>query len=273
MARVHRLEHVERLGAANLADDDPVGAHTQRVAHEIADRDVALALDVRRARLEPEHVPLVELQLGRVLDRHDALVVRDRSRQRVEQRRLARARAAGDQHVAAAPRCSGDRNSTDCSESEPMLIMSSIERRRRLNFRIVRSGPESDSGAMIALTRDAVGEARVDHRRRLVDAPADLRHDLVDDAAQVRLVREADGRLVELAAALDPDVVRAVAHDLGDRLVREQTLERPVAEDVVEDLRREPLAVLAGDAGLVVQKPAHVRGHAVAELVRDRRRR
>ena len=80
-----------------------------------------------------------------------------------------------------------ERKSTDSSESEPMLIMSSIERRRRLNFRIVRSGPESESGAMIAFTRDP-SEARVDHRRRLVDASPDLRHDLVDDAAQVRLV-------------------------------------------------------------------------------------
>ena len=161
-----------------------------------------------------------------------------------------------------------DRNSTDCSESEPMLIMSSIERRRRLNFRIVSSGGERkrrDDRVHAAPVR----EARVDHRRRLVDAPADLRHDLVDDAAQVRLVREAHGRLVELAPALDPDVVGAVAHDLGDRVVREQALERPVAEDVVEDLRREALAVLAGDAGLVVQEPAHVRGHAVAGSLRS----
>ena len=56
VAGVHRLQHVERLGAANLADDDPVGAHAQGVAHEVADRDLALALDVRRARLEPQHV-------------------------------------------------------------------------------------------------------------------------------------------------------------------------------------------------------------------------
>ena len=38
VARVHGLEHVERLRAADLADDDPVGAHAQRVAHEVADR-------------------------------------------------------------------------------------------------------------------------------------------------------------------------------------------------------------------------------------------
>ena len=29
VAGVHRLEHVERLGAADLADDDPVGPHAQ----------------------------------------------------------------------------------------------------------------------------------------------------------------------------------------------------------------------------------------------------
>ena len=78
VARVHRLEHVERLGAADLADDDPVGPHAQRVADELADRDLALALDVLRARLEPQHVPLVELELGRVLDRDDPVRVRDR---------------------------------------------------------------------------------------------------------------------------------------------------------------------------------------------------
>ena len=52
VARVERLEHVERLAAADLADDDPVGAHAQRVAHQVADRDLAAALDVRRPRLE-----------------------------------------------------------------------------------------------------------------------------------------------------------------------------------------------------------------------------
>ena len=76
VAGVHRLEHVERLGAADLADDDPVGPHAQRVADELADRDLAVALDVLRARLEAEDVVLVELELGGVLDRDDPVGVR-----------------------------------------------------------------------------------------------------------------------------------------------------------------------------------------------------
>ena len=77
VAGVERLEHVERLGAADLADDDPVGAHAQRVAHEVADRHLALALDVGRPRLERDHVRLLEPQLGVVLDGDDPLAGRD----------------------------------------------------------------------------------------------------------------------------------------------------------------------------------------------------
>ena len=99
MARVHRLEHVERLGAADLADDDPVGAHAQGVPDELADADLALAFDVRRPRLERDHVLLLELELGRVLDRDDALVVRDEGREGVERRRLTGAGTAGDEDV------------------------------------------------------------------------------------------------------------------------------------------------------------------------------
>ena len=50
-------------------------------------------------RLEPQDVPLVEPQLGGVLDRDDPVAVRDRGRERVQQRRLAGAGAAGDQDV------------------------------------------------------------------------------------------------------------------------------------------------------------------------------
>ena len=94
VAGVHRLQQVERLGSAHLADDDALRPHAQTVANQVAHRDRALALDVRRPRFQPHHMRLLELKLGRVLAGDDALVVVDELRQAVEQRRLARARAA-----------------------------------------------------------------------------------------------------------------------------------------------------------------------------------
>ena len=46
----------ERGAVADLADDDPVGPHPQRVADQVADGDLAPALEVGRTGLEPEHV-------------------------------------------------------------------------------------------------------------------------------------------------------------------------------------------------------------------------
>ena len=64
-----------RLPAADLADHDPVRPHAQRVADQVADGDLALALDVRRPALQPDHVVLLELQLHGVLDGDDPLAV------------------------------------------------------------------------------------------------------------------------------------------------------------------------------------------------------
>jgi hypothetical protein len=36
VAGIHCLQKVERFGSAHFADDDPLGAHTQAVFHEIA---------------------------------------------------------------------------------------------------------------------------------------------------------------------------------------------------------------------------------------------
>ena len=100
VAGVHRLQHVEGRAVADLADDDAVGPHPQGVAHEVADGDLAPALDVGRSALESEHVLLVELQLGGVLDRDDALVVRDEAADRtLRVVVLPDAGAAADQHV------------------------------------------------------------------------------------------------------------------------------------------------------------------------------
>src|SRR3546814_5429138 len=64
VARIHCLEHVERLARPHLADDDAVGAHAQRVLDQPALQDLALALDVGGPRLHAGDVDLLELQLG-----------------------------------------------------------------------------------------------------------------------------------------------------------------------------------------------------------------
>ena len=70
----HRLQHVEDLGAADLADDDSVGAHPQTVLDQVALRDFAAAFEIGRARLEPHDVRLLQRQFGRILDGNDTFV-------------------------------------------------------------------------------------------------------------------------------------------------------------------------------------------------------
>ena len=96
---IHRLEHVERFAAAALTDDDAIGPHTQRVADQVADADFAGALNVRRARFEPDDVVLVERKLGRVFDGDDAVGVGDVAREDVEEGRLTGTGTAGDDDV------------------------------------------------------------------------------------------------------------------------------------------------------------------------------
>ena len=64
VARVHRLQHVERFAGANLADDDAVGPHAQGILDQVALRDLALALDIRRPGLEAHDMLLLQLELG-----------------------------------------------------------------------------------------------------------------------------------------------------------------------------------------------------------------
>ena len=76
-----------------------------------------------------------------------------------------------------------------------------------------------------------------------------------------------------LPIALDPDVVGAVDHDLGDGVVGEQALERPVAEDVVGELGRDLVALDAREAGLLGQVAADVGEDALAQRGRVDARR
>ena len=80
----------------------------------------------------------------------------------------------------------------------------------------------------------------------------------------MRFVVELDGRRVQAALTLDPHVVRAVDHDLGHAVVGDQALERPVSEDVVCELRGQPLVVVLRDARLLCQMRADLLCHPLA---------
>ncbi|MPM94112.1 hypothetical protein SDC9_141255 [bioreactor metagenome] len=48
---IHGLQHIKRLTAAHLANDDAVRPHTQRVSHKIAYGDLPGSFEICRACL------------------------------------------------------------------------------------------------------------------------------------------------------------------------------------------------------------------------------
>ena len=60
VTRVHRLQHVEGFLAADLADDDSVGTHTQAVDQQLPLADRALPFHVGRPGLQADDVLLLQ---------------------------------------------------------------------------------------------------------------------------------------------------------------------------------------------------------------------
>ena len=73
MPGVHRLQHVERLAAAALSHDDPIGPHAQRIADQLPDCHQSLPLQIAGSGLECHQIRMIQLQLCRVLDGDNAL--------------------------------------------------------------------------------------------------------------------------------------------------------------------------------------------------------
>ena len=229
------------VGAAHLADDDAVGAHAQRVAHEAADRHLARALQRGRPRLEAHDVGVAQPQLGGVLDGDDPLAVADELRQRVERRRLARAGAAADEHVAARADRAGEQVA---QRSRPGAVGDELVGAEAA----AAKAPDREDRAVERQRRDddvharAVGQPRVAERLALVDAPPQRREDALDRVAQVGLAGEARGGRLDAAFTLDPDPAGPVDHHLVDGVVGQEGLERPEAERALGDPLREPCA-------------------------------
>ena len=193
---------------------------------------------------------LLQLELGRVLDRDDALVAGDEGGQGVEGRRLTGTGSARDEDVELPLDAGGQevrRLRRDGAEVDQVVH----------RVRVARELPDGEDRPPQRERRDdrvdaaAVRQAGVHHRRGLVDPAADLGDDLVDDAEEVRVVDERRLRQLDLARTLDVDPVGPVDHDLADVVLPEQRLEWPVAQDVVGDLADDLPALVPGQRGLV----------------------
>ncbi len=250
LAGGHGLDHVQRLTCAALTHDDAVGAHVQHIAQQVADGDLALALEVGRTCLQRDHVTLAQLQLGSVLDSDDALLLGDERGEHVEGRGLAGARSAGEEDV------------------EPGHD-AGLEEIEHLRGRGAEADEVVDSEAGGELSdRDdgsdqrerlddgvdarAVGQAGVDARAGLVDVPAQRRDDAVDDVEDVLVVAESGGRLLDASGALDIDAVRAIDHDLGDGVVGEERLDGAEAGDLVDDALDQALTLIACESEVLL---------------------
>ncbi len=100
------------------------------------------------------------------------------------------------------------------------------------NLRIEIDGPSIAKGGMMMLTRLPSASRASTSGRELVDPPADPRHDLGRDIHDVLIVAERQVGQLELAAALDIDLLRTVDHDVGHGLVVHQRLDRAEPEHV-----------------------------------------
>ena len=153
----------------HLADHDPVGAHAQGISDQLADRNLALALDVGGPRLERDDVLLAKLELGGILDGDDPLVGGDEA---------TRARSAvvvlpepvpPETKMLSRPATHARRKSNISAVRVPNSDQVLHGQRLTANFRIV-TGPDEGERRDDGVDARAVGQPRIHHRRGLVHA-------------------------------------------------------------------------------------------------------
>src|SRR5439155_7128101 len=171
----------------------------------------------------------------------DALIRGDEARERVQQRGLTATGAAADDDVQ--PGLDGGFHEHRHLGGERLVVQQVLQ--------LERVGAEAANAHGRAVERQrlndgvdtaAVRQAGIDHWRGLVHAPADLRHDPVDNLQQVVVVTKLDVGLLQLAAAFDVNLVRPVDQNIADGRVFEQHLQRAEAERFVEHLVDEAFA-------------------------------
>ena len=215
MARLHRVDHLDHLGATDLADDDAVRTHTQRVAHKVAHGDCAKTFAVGGACLEPHHVCSRKCQFGGVLDRDHPFGRADGRGEGVEQGGLSRARRTDDQDVRPAAHSPGEQLHLGRTGQRREIGEPASEPTDAHTRPVDRDGRHHDVDAR------PVGQPSVDAGRGVIDPPPHRTEHAFDEALERRTIDKHVGEL-EHAVALHPDRTGAVDEHLGHALVVEQ---------------------------------------------------
>src|SRR5207253_8449927 len=111
---------------------------------------------------------------------------------------------------------------------EADLALAELSDRNRGTVDSQRRNDDIDAAAIL--------QTRVANRAGLVDAAADTTDDPIADIEQMGVVLERHRSKLDLAGALDIDLLGPVDHDVGDALVPEQRLEGTEAHHVVDEL-------------------------------------
>ena len=164
-----------------------------------------------------------------------------------------------------------DRKSSIGRVSARSVTRSSAFSRSAGNRRIESSGPSTASGGMIALTREPSARRASTIGELSSIAAADAADDAIDDAQQVLVVLERGAcTRSSTPLALDEDVLVRVDQDVADGRVAQQRLERTQAEDVVEELGEQRLALGQADRRRSPRRAARRTAMRISLSARDR---
>ncbi len=267
-AGVEREEEVERLGVADLTDDESIRPHAQRFFHEATECDLAGALQTRLPALQRDDIRRVDGQFERLLDGDDAVIGRTRGDQCAEQGGLPGVRRTRDQDAAATRHrmlqqpCSRRVDGADLHERVEIAV------RGQELADVDRPVPPGDVGDH-DVQSTAVRQGCVDEGLAQVDTPTRSVQHPFDEVAH-RGIRQGERHTLGDTGAGDEDAVRSVDPQLFDGRILEIGLQGTVAGDGGEDLAHARGFVIdrgetAGESEVVVA--AHLRtGDARREL-------
>ena len=163
-------------------------------------------------------MPLLQLELARILDHEHTLVVRDEGAERVQDGRLARACRARDDHILV--------QEDERADEPPRPFVHAAERLHPLDGqRVLLELADGDDRADARERRDdgvdaaAVREARVQARMEIVEHAHDRLRDVRRRRAEHRFADELLQYFLQLAPSLDVDAARTVDQDLRNRVV------------------------------------------------------